>query len=145
MHCSYVFIYANLLLSMLYSYYYSSKSWKIISMSIFTSSGNRLQFKDLMLPSQCVMQFLDENKNLIVAILENQNLGKIQECARWATLVFFLGSGFSNWWCIGSSSIFIAVIEHHYHDWVFVHCCPSTKFSKRLLDWWKRHFLDNGR
>lgn len=30
----------------------------------------------------CLMQFLDENRNLILAIMENQNLGKLQECAQ---------------------------------------------------------------
>nr|GMD56857.1 GRF1-interacting factor 2-like [Ipomoea batatas] len=30
-----------------------------------------------------MMQCLDDNKNLILAILENQNLGKLAECAQW--------------------------------------------------------------
>lgn len=31
----------------------------------------------------CFMQYLDENKQLIMAILENQNMGKFAECASW--------------------------------------------------------------
>ncbi len=29
-----------------------------------------------------LLQYLDENKQLILAILENQNLGKLAECAQ---------------------------------------------------------------
>lgn len=29
------------------------------------------------------LQYLDENKQLILAILDNQNTGKVEECARW--------------------------------------------------------------
>jgi hypothetical protein len=29
-----------------------------------------------------MMQYLDENKKLILAILDNQNLGKLAECAQ---------------------------------------------------------------
>jgi hypothetical protein len=28
-----------------------------------------------------IVQYLDENKQLILAILDNQNLGKLNECA----------------------------------------------------------------
>jgi ethanolamine ammonia-lyase large subunit len=31
-------------------------------------------------------QYLDENKQLILAILENQNLGKLAECAQYVTI-----------------------------------------------------------
>jgi len=31
----------------------------------------------------CLLQYLDENKQLILAILENQNLGKLAECAQY--------------------------------------------------------------
>lgn len=34
--------------------------------------------------SLCV-QYLDENKQLILAILDNQNLGKLNECATYAS------------------------------------------------------------
>lgn len=34
--------------------------------------------------SFCV-QYLDENKQLILAILDNQNLGKLNECATYAS------------------------------------------------------------
>lgn len=32
-------------------------------------------------------QYLDENKQLILAILDNQNLGKLNECATYASYV----------------------------------------------------------
>lgn len=32
-----------------------------------------------------LLQYLDENKQLILAILENQNLGKLAECAQYVT------------------------------------------------------------
>jgi hypothetical protein len=31
------------------------------------------------------VQYLDENKQLILAILDNQNLGKLNECATYAS------------------------------------------------------------
>ncbi|XP_047969953.1 GRF1-interacting factor 2-like [Salvia hispanica] len=34
-----------------------------------------------------IQKYLDENKNLIVAILENQNMGKIAECARYQAIL----------------------------------------------------------
>ncbi|XP_016466514.1 GRF1-interacting factor 3-like [Nicotiana tabacum] len=34
-----------------------------------------------------IQKFLDENKNLILAILENQNLGKLSECAQYQALL----------------------------------------------------------
>ncbi|CAH2069291.1 unnamed protein product [Thlaspi arvense] len=34
-----------------------------------------------------IQKFLDENKKLIMAILENQNLGKLQECAEYQALL----------------------------------------------------------
>ncbi|CAA2979981.1 Hypothetical predicted protein [Olea europaea subsp. europaea] len=33
------------------------------------------------------MQYLEENKNLIMAILENQNLGKMVECAQYQAIL----------------------------------------------------------
>ncbi|KAJ1254643.1 hypothetical protein BS78_K015100 [Paspalum vaginatum] len=32
-----------------------------------------------------IQKYLDENKQLILAILENQNLGKLAECAQYVT------------------------------------------------------------
>lgn len=32
------------------------------------------------------MQYLDENKQLILAILDNQNLGKLNECATYVAI-----------------------------------------------------------
>ncbi|MCD9642693.1 synovial sarcoma translocation protein on chromosome 18-like [Datura stramonium] len=34
-----------------------------------------------------IQKFLDENKNLILAILENQNLGKLSECAQYQAML----------------------------------------------------------
>ncbi|CAN4089482.1 unnamed protein product [Withania somnifera] len=34
-----------------------------------------------------IQKFLDENKNLILAILENQNLGKLAECAQYQAML----------------------------------------------------------
>ncbi|KAL1544428.1 SSXT protein (N-terminal region) [Salvia divinorum] len=34
-----------------------------------------------------IQKYLDESKNLIVAILENQNMGKIAECARYQAIL----------------------------------------------------------
>ncbi|KAJ8554245.1 hypothetical protein K7X08_024923 [Anisodus acutangulus] len=34
-----------------------------------------------------IQKFLDENKNLILAILENQNLGKLSECAQYQAIL----------------------------------------------------------
>ena len=38
------------------------------------------------------MQYLDENKSLILKIVESQNLGKLSECAEYviASLIFIL-------------------------------------------------------
>lgn len=42
-----------------------------------------INFWDLLtLTDFCLLQYLDENKQLILAILENQNLGKLAECAQ---------------------------------------------------------------
>jgi SSXT protein (N-terminal region) len=35
-----------------------------------------------------LVQYLDENKQLIMAILDNQNSGKVEECARYILLIF---------------------------------------------------------
>lgn len=39
---------------------------------------------DVMVVMWC-LQYLDENKQLILAILDNQNLGKLNECATYAS------------------------------------------------------------
>lgn len=38
--------------------------------------------KMILLTVWCSLQYLDENKKLILAILDNQNLGKLAECAQ---------------------------------------------------------------
>ncbi|KAI4326192.1 hypothetical protein MLD38_031530 [Melastoma candidum] len=34
-----------------------------------------------------IQKFLEDNKMLILAILDNQNLGKLSECAQWPLLL----------------------------------------------------------
>ncbi|CAL54353.1 SSXT [Ostreococcus tauri] len=35
--------------------------------------------------TELIQKYLDENQQLILAILENQNVGKLAECARYQT------------------------------------------------------------
>lgn len=37
-------------------------------------------------------QYLDENKQLILAILDNQNSGKLDECAVWVSPDFYVNT-----------------------------------------------------
>ncbi|KAJ4835901.1 hypothetical protein Tsubulata_006161 [Turnera subulata] len=43
------------------------------------------QMLNLNLSTEQIQKYLDENKNLIMAILDNQNLGKFAECASYQT------------------------------------------------------------
>lgn len=56
-----------------------------------------LQISSLPYWSCFFLQYLDENKQLILAILENQNLGKLAECAQYVTCSILL-SCFSIWY-----------------------------------------------
>lgn len=46
---------------------------------------NKSVFSDIPCFVKYSMQYLDENKKLILAILDNQNLGKLAECAQWVS------------------------------------------------------------
>jgi hypothetical protein len=55
-------------------------SWLCISQTLVYVIIHLLKFTDT--NWIFLLQYLDENKQLILAILENQNLGKLAECAQ---------------------------------------------------------------
>ncbi|CAK9195275.1 unnamed protein product, partial [Sphagnum troendelagicum] len=50
----------------------------------------------MQITTELIQKYLDENKQLILAILDNQSLGKIQDCATFSLDLPLFGLGLSS-------------------------------------------------